>query len=125
MVVSQKIENIFKQNPNFNLNSEPSPYIHSINKKKYTVAKKDMGLKVPEGFIKTKIVIDKQEVVGYSNSFTGYLIIALVDEDGNAGWYIYNQKNGTFTKYFEFTSKSIVLKSMVFPSPLSSPSSFE
>ena len=28
---------IFKQNPNFNLNSEPSPYIHSINKKKYTL----------------------------------------------------------------------------------------
>ena len=28
---------IFKQNPNFNFNSETSPYIHSINKKKYTL----------------------------------------------------------------------------------------
>ena len=28
---------IFKQNPNFNFNSEPSPYINSVNKKKYTL----------------------------------------------------------------------------------------
>ena len=28
---------IFKQNPNFNFNSETSPYIHSVNKKKYTL----------------------------------------------------------------------------------------
>ena len=88
---------------------EKNPIEVTINKKKYTVAKKEIGLKVPDGFTKTTVVIDKQEVVGYSNSFTGYILVALVDEDGNAGWFIYNQKNGTYTKYSEFKSNGLRL----------------
>ncbi len=88
---------------------ENNPIEITINKKKYTVAKKDIGLKVPEGFTKTTIVIEKEEVDAYSNSFTGYLLVALIDEHGNASWYIYNQKNGTFTKYSEFKSSGLRL----------------
>jgi len=88
---------------------EKDPIEVTINKKKYTIAKKDIGLKVPDGFTKTTVVIDKQEVVGYSNEFTGYLIVALVDEEGNASWFIYNQKNGTYTKYSEFKSNGLRL----------------
>lgn len=93
---------------------EKDPIEVTINKIKYTVAKKDIGLKVPEGFTKTTVVIDKQEVFAYSNKFTGYLLVALVDEDGNPSWYIYNEKNSTYTKYFELKSNSvrlIILKS--------------
>jgi len=88
---------------------EKDPIEVTINKKKYTVAKKEIGLKAPNGFTKTTVVIDKQEVVGYSNSFTGYLIVALVDEEGNAGWYIYNQKNGSYTRYSELKSNGVRL----------------
>ena len=88
---------------------EKNPIEVTINKKKYTVAKKEIGLKVPEGFTKTTVVVDKQEVTAYSNSFTGYLLVALVDEDGNAGWFIYNQKNGTYTKYSEFKTSGLRL----------------
>lgn len=88
---------------------EKNPIEVTINKKKYTVSKKEIGLKVPSGFIKTKVIINKEEVVGYSNSFTGYLIVALVDEDGKADWFIYNQKNGTYTKYSEFKSNGLRL----------------
>lgn len=88
---------------------EKNPIEVTINKKKYTVAKKDIGLKVPDGFTKTTVVIDKQEVVAYSNEFTGYLIVALVDEDGNAGWFIYNQKNSTYSKYSELKSSGVRL----------------
>ena len=88
---------------------EKDPIEVTINKKKYTVAKKEIGLKIPEGFVKTKVVIDKQEVVAYSNSFTGYLIVALVDEDGNASWYIYSEKNGTYEKYSELMSDGLRL----------------
>ena len=88
---------------------EKNPIEVTINKKKYTVAKKDIGLKAPDGFTKTTVVIDKQEVVAYSNSFTGYIIVALVDEEGNASWYIYNQKNSTYTKYSEFKSNGLRL----------------
>ena len=35
--------------------------------------------------------------------------MALVDEDGNAAWFIYNQKNGTYTKYSEFKSNGLRL----------------
>lgn len=88
---------------------EKNPIEVTINKKKYTVVKKEIGLKVPEGFTKTTVVIDKQEVVAYSNSFTGYLLVALVDEEGNASWFIYNQKNGTYTKYSELKSNGLRL----------------
>ena len=88
---------------------EKNPIEVTINKKKYTVAKKEIGLKVPDGFTKTTVVIDKQEVIGYSNSFTGYILVALVDEEGNAGWFIYNQKNGTYTKYSELKSNGLRL----------------
>ena len=88
---------------------EINPIEITINKKKYIVSKKEIGLEVPKGFTKTKTVIEKQEVVAYSNSFTGYLLVALVDEDGNASWFIYNQKNETYTKYSEYKSDSIRL----------------
>ncbi|MBO6195003.1 MAG: cadherin-like beta sandwich domain-containing protein [Bacilli bacterium] len=88
---------------------EMNPIEVTINKKKYTVAKKEIGLKVPDGFVKTTLVINKEEVIAYSNSFTGYLLVALVDEDGNAAWFIYNQKNGTYTKYSEFKSNGLRL----------------
>ena len=83
---------------------ESNPIEVTINKKKYTIAKKDMGLKVPEGFSKSKVVIDKEEVLAYYNDFTKYTLVALVDEEGNASWYIYNTKNATYIKYSEFKS---------------------
>ena len=88
---------------------EENPIEVVINKKKYTISKKDMGLKIPDGFVKTTLVIEKQEVEAYSNSYTGYIIVQLVDEDGNAGWYVYNKKNSTYSKYSEFTSDNIRL----------------
>ncbi len=88
---------------------EKNPIEVTINKKKYTVVKKEIGLKVPDGFVKTTVVIDKQEVVAYSNEFTGYLLVALVDEDGKASWFIYNQKNGTYTRYSELKSNGLRL----------------
>ena len=80
-----------------------------IDKKKYTVIKNEGILNSPEGFIKTSVVIEKQEVVAYSNKYTGYIIVGLIDEKGKANWYIYNSKNSTYTKYNEVTSKGLRL----------------
>ena len=88
---------------------EKNPLEVTINKKKYTVFKKESSLKVPEGFTKTTLVIDKQEVVAYSNSFTKYIIVTLVDERGFASWFIYDQKNGSYSKYSELKSDSVRL----------------
>ena len=81
----------------------------TINKKKYTVIKKEGILNPPEGFVKTNVIIEKQEVVAYSNEYTGYIIVGLIDDVGKANWYIYNSKNSTYTKYNEVTSKGLRL----------------
>ena len=80
-----------------------------IDKKKYTVIKNEGILNPPEGFIKTNIVIEKQNVIAYSNKYTGYIIVGLIDEKGKANWYIYNSKNSTYTKYNEVSSKGLRL----------------
>ena len=81
----------------------------TINKKKYTVIKKEGILNPPEGFVKTNVVIEKQDVIAYSNKYTGYIIVGLIDEAGKANWYIYNSKNSTYTKYNEVNSKNLRL----------------
>ena len=81
----------------------------TINKKKYTVIKKEGILNPPEGFVKTSVIIDKQVVVAYSNEYTGYIIVGLIDDSGKANWYIYNSKNSTYTKYNEVSSKGLRL----------------
>ncbi len=86
---------------------ESTPIEVIIDKKRYTIVKKIEGLKIPEGFKETKITINKEEVTAYNNSSTGYLIIALMDEDGKIAWYKYNQKNETYTRYSEISSNKV------------------
>ena len=81
----------------------------TINKKKYTVIKNEGILNPPEGFVKTNVVIDKQDVIAYSNKYTGYILVGLIDENGKANFYIYNSKNSTYAKYSEVTSKGLRL----------------
>lgn len=88
---------------------EKDPIEITIDKKKYTILRKDGIITPPKGFVKTTVIIDKQEVTAYSNSYTGYLLVALVDEEGNAGWFIYNKDNSTYTKYSEVYSDSLRL----------------
>lgn len=95
---------------------EKNPIEVIINKKKYTVLKQEGSLKVPDNFKKTTIKIDKQDVVAYTNDSTGYTIVALVDQDGKASWFIYNQKNGSYTKYVELTSDKLKLILLEAPS---------
>lgn len=91
---------------------EKNPIEVVIGKKKYTVLKKETELEVPEGFTKTNIVLEKQDVVAYSNEYTAYILVVLVDEDGNASFYVYDKKNDTYTEYVEFESKNIKLMLM-------------
>ena len=63
---------------------EKNPIEVIINKKKYTVFKKESNVEPPEGFVKTSVVIDKQEVVAYSNEYIDYILVLLVDEEGNS-----------------------------------------
>ena len=88
---------------------EKNPIEVIINKKKYTVFKKESNVEPPKGFVKTSVVIDKQEVVAYSNKYIDYILVLLVDEEGNSDFYIYNSKNSTYSKYNEVTSGDLRL----------------
>lgn len=88
---------------------EKNPIEVIINKRKYTVFKKESNVEPPKGFVKTNVVIDKQDVVAYSNKYIDYILVLLVDELGDSSFYIYNAKNSTYTKYTEVESKDIRL----------------
>ena len=84
---------------------EKNPIEVTINKKKYTVFKKEANIEPPKGFVKTNVVIEKQDVVAYSNKYIDYILVLLVDEEGNSDFYIYNSKNSTYIKYNEVEAK--------------------
>lgn len=78
---------------------EKNPITTKIDGKKYTLLKKDIKLSIPNGFSKTTIVINKMQVEAYSNKYLDGYLVALVDKDGNASWYIYDNKKNTYTKF--------------------------
>ena len=88
---------------------EKNPIEVIINKKKYTVFKKESNIEPPKGFVKTNVVIKGQDVVAYSNEYIDYTLVLLVDEDGDSSFYIYNSKNSTYVKYNEVTSGNLRL----------------
>lgn len=88
---------------------EKNPIEVIINKKKYTVFKKESNVEPPKGFVKTNVVIDKQDVVAYSNKYIDSILVLLVDEEGNSDFYIYNAKNSTYIKYNEVKTKDLRL----------------
>ena len=100
---------------------EKNPIEVIINKKKYTVFKKESNVEPPKGFVKTTVVIEKQDVVAYSNEYIDYILVLLVDEEGNSSWYIYNSKNSTYVKYTEVKSNDLRL---VFIKPTKVPSNY-
>ena len=88
---------------------EKNPIEVIINKKKYTVFKKESNVEPPKGFVKTNVVIDKQDVVAYSSEYIDNILVLLVDEEGNSDFYIYNSKNSTYIKYNEVETKDLRL----------------
>lgn len=101
---------------------EKNPIEVIINKKKYTVFKKESNVEPPKGFVKTSVVIDKQDVVAYSNEYIDYILVLLVDEEGNSDFFIYNSKNSTYVKYIEVESKDLRL---IFVKPSSVPLNYK
>ena len=101
---------------------EKNPIEVIINKRKYTVFKKESNVKPPEGFVKTNVVIDKQDVVAYTNEYIDYILVLLVDDLGDSSFYIYNAKNSTYVKYTEVKSKDLRL---VFVKPSKVPMNYK
>ena len=86
---------------------EKNPIIVTIDGKKYTVVKKETEMELPEGYNKETIMINDMEVTAYTNEKVGRTLVVLVDEEGNTGFFIYDNKKDTYTEFKEFDSKKL------------------
>lgn len=71
----------------------------TINKKKYTIIRKEGELEPPENYEKSSIKIGEEEVLCYINKNTKNIIIGLTDEKGVSKFYSYNEKTKEYTLY--------------------------
>lgn len=78
---------------------ELNPVEVTINKKKYTIIRKEGELKPPENYEKSSIKIGEEEVLCYINKNTKNIIIGLTDEKGVSKFYSYNEKTKEYTLY--------------------------
>ena len=71
----------------------------TINKKKYTIIRKEGELEPPENYEKSSIKIGEEEVLCYINKNTKNIIIGLTDEKGVSKFYSYNEETKEYTLY--------------------------
>ena len=64
-------------------------------------------MELPEGYNKETIMINDMEVTAYTNEKVGRTLVVLVDEEGNTGFFIYDNKKDTYTEFKEFDSKKL------------------
>jgi len=74
-----------------------------IDDKKYTIIEKDDALELIEGYDKTIIKINDEEVVGYYNEKTKYNLVILKDEEGNIDYYLYENNKYSLYKEYNFS----------------------
>ena len=90
---------------------DQNPITVSINKKKYTVVKKNHNvLEKPEYYEEEIIKIKEQDVVTYVNKNTKVRLIILKDDNNQPGFYIYNEHSGKYSEYKAVTIGNITLQ---------------
>ena len=80
---------------------DPNPIQATINNKEYTIVKRESTLETPEGFEKTKIKINEQEIPAFYNELNNFTLVALKDADGEIGYFLYDTENRTYSTYSE------------------------
>ena len=88
---------------------ELNPIEVKVDKKKYTLVKKDTSLPELENYIKTTIKIGDNEIPALKGSVTKYTLVGLKDEKGDMALYIYDAKKNTYTLYDEVKFANISL----------------
>lgn len=78
---------------------ELNPIEVTIDKKKYTIIRKEGELEPPENYEKSSIKIGEEEVLCYINKNTKNIIVGLTDEKGVSKFYSYDEKTKKYTQY--------------------------
>ncbi len=90
-----------------------------VDKKEYTVVKKNNDIiKKLEYYDEEIIKMDDQDVVSYVNPNTKVRLVILKDSDNKVGFYIYNDKDKSYSLYKSVTVGNVTLQLLNLPSKL-------
>ena len=86
---------------------ETNPIVVTIDGKEYTVLRDMEELEKPKYYTDSSIEIEDQTIEALTSEVTGFTLVALKDEEGNVGLYIY--KEGKYEKYVEVINELVTL----------------
>ncbi len=89
---------------------EYNPINVDINSKNLTVIRKKGQIEAPANYNETTLKICDEEVNAFHSDITGYTLVGLKDEEGNANLYIY--EDGKYMLYNEYSFAQIKLYPM-------------
>ncbi len=89
---------------------EYNPINVDINSKNLTVIRKKGQIEAPANYNETTLKIGDEEVNAFHSDITGYTLVGLKDEEGNANLYIY--EDGKYMLYNEYSFAQIKLYPM-------------
>lgn len=78
---------------------ELAPIEVTIDKKKYTIIRKEGILEEIDNYEKSTVKIGNEDVLCYKNKVTKSVLVGIKDSDGKASYYVYNEKDNSYTKY--------------------------
>lgn len=126
-------QNGAKKTYKLNVKVEEDPIIVNMNKQDYSIIKQEEFMPSVSSYysatkVNYKYTLNGEEIIyeipAYYSEITKYTLLALKDEKGNIGLYIYDEINNNFTLYNEYnfgnivlykinTPKDVILKDMV------------
>lgn len=89
---------------------EYNPIEVEIDSKKYTVIRKKSQLTAPPNYVESTVKINEEDIHAFHSDITGYTLVGLKDEKGNAGLYVY--EDGKYTLYKEYGFNKVILYPM-------------
>lgn len=89
---------------------DPNPIkIKTKDGKELTIVKRSSIITPPENYEESKITINEVEVPSYVNQTNNLVLIPLKDEKGEISFYVYNDKENSYTKYSELRTNNLIL----------------
>lgn len=87
----------------------------TVNKKEYTIIRKEGVLEVPTNYEKSSIKINNEEVLCYRNNKTKDILIGLSNEKGENKYFVYDEKTKTYSEYNNILINKTSLKLITMP----------
>ena len=86
---------------------ELDPINVTVDNKEYTIVRKEGMIDPIEGYEKTSVKINEEDVLAYYSETTKYNLVVLKDIEGNTNYYIYD--NGKYKLYKEYSFSGVKL----------------